>query len=146
MSNVTRSHKRKTTPPPTPLPPDTPTPHAATTATPATHATKPPRVTKDDLPIEAYAIYGMDFHDTSQWQLPHHTKYIGVPGKGVEQTVDWPLADKAVLLISRYGIDGQRVLADPQLIINAAIHLAGHYRKAGLPIPNALCVYDTSGN
>ena len=102
-------------------------------------------ILQDGLPMQAFAIIG-DSDDLDTWQLPHHTKYLGVPGKGVEQTVDWPLADKAVLLISRYGIDGQRVLADPQLIINAAIHLAGHYRKAGLPIPNALCVYDTSGN
>jgi hypothetical protein len=47
-------------------------------------------------------------------------------------------------LISRYGIDGCRVIADPELIIAAAKHLAGHYRKAGKPIPTALCVFDIS--
>ena len=93
---------------------------------------------KDGLPMHAFAIFA-DVDDTSTWQLPHHTKTLGSPAKD-EQTVDWTLADRAVLLISRFGIDGQRVIAEPELIIAAAKHLAGHYRAAGLPIPNALCV------
>ena len=93
---------------------------------------------KDGLPMHAFAIFA-DVDDTSTWQLPHHTQTLGSPAKD-EQTVDWLLADRAVLLISLYGIDGQRVLADPELILLAARHLAGHYRDAGRQIPTALCV------
>ena len=88
--------------------------------------------------MHAFAIFA-DVDDTSTWQLPHHTQTLGSPAKD-EQTVDWPLADRAVLLISRCGIDGRRVIADPELIIEAARHLADHYRKAGKPIPVSLCV------
>jgi hypothetical protein len=92
--------------------------------------------------MHAFAIFA-DVDDTSTWQLPHHTKTLGSPAKD-EQTVDWPLAEKAVALISRYGLDGRRVIADPQLIIDAARHLAAHYRNSGKPIPTALCVFDIS--
>ena len=97
---------------------------------------------KDGLPMHAFAIFA-DVDDTSTWQLPHHTKTLGSPAKD-EQTVDWLLVAQSVLLISRYGIDGRRVIADPELIIQAARHLAGHYSKAGKPIPTALCVFDIS--
>jgi hypothetical protein len=97
---------------------------------------------KDGLPMHAFAIFA-DVDDTSTWQLPHHTQTLGSPAKD-EQTVDWTLADRAVLLISRYGVDGQRVIAEPELIIAAAKHLAGHYRANGRPIPTALCVFDIS--
>ena len=92
--------------------------------------------------MHAFAIFA-DVDDTSTWQLPHHTQTLGSPAKD-EQTVDWLLADRAVLLISRGGIDGQRVVAEPELIIAAAKHLAGHYRANGRPIPTALCVFDIS--
>ena len=105
-------------------------------------ANTPASTLKDGLPMHAFAIFA-DVDDTSTWQLPHHTKTLGSPAKD-EQTVDWTLVDRAVLLISRYGIDGMRVIADPELIIQAARHLAGHYRKAGKPIPTALCVFDIS--
>jgi len=96
---------------------------------------------KDGLPWQAYAIVP-DKADPQSWQLPHHTREVkrAVIGKiGYEHTVDWLLLEKAVLLISRYGIEGQRVTADPELILQAAHHLAAHYRKAGQQIPNALC-------
>jgi hypothetical protein len=100
----------------------------------------PAPLLKDGLPMHAFAIFA-DVDDASTWQLPHHIKTLGSPAKD-EQTVDWTLADRAVLLISRYGIDGHRVIADPELIIEAARHLAGHYRANGRPIPTALCVFD----
>lgn len=97
-------------------------------------------VLKDGLPMHAFSIFA-DVDDTSTWQLPHHSKTLGSPAKD-EQTVDWTLVEKAVALISRYGLDGQRVIADPELIILAAKHLAGHYRANGRPVPTALCVFD----
>ena len=97
---------------------------------------------KDGLHMHAFAIF-TDVDDTSTWQLPHHTKTLGSPAKD-EQTVDWLLVAQSVLLISRYGIDGRRVIADPELIILAAKHLAGHYRANGRPVPTALCVFDIS--
>jgi len=96
---------------------------------------------KDGLPLQAFAI--MDSNDPAQWQLPHHNKQVirALSGHiGIERTVDWQLLEKAVLLLSRYGDEGRCVIADPQLIINAARHLAGHYRAAGRQIPTALCV------
>ena len=105
-------------------------------------ATPPAPALKDGLPMHAFAIFA-DVDDTSTWQLPHHTQTLGSLAKD-EHTVDWLLADRAVLLISRGGIDGQRVIAEPELIIAAAKHLAGHYRANGRPIPTALCVFDIS--
>lgn len=96
-----------------------------------------PKLFKDGLPITAYAIREDEF-DTATWQLPHHTKAIG--RKPVEQTVDFVLLDHATLLLSRWGVNGVRCIADPELIILAARHLAGHYRAAGRQIPVALCV------
>ena len=103
---------------------------------------EPAPILKDGLPMHAFAIFA-DVDDTSTWQLPHHTKTLGSAARD-EQTVDWALAEKAVALISRYGLDGKRVIADPQLIIDAARHLAAHYRNSGKPIPTALCVFDIS--
>ena len=97
---------------------------------------------KDGLPWQGFAIVP-DREDPAGWQLPHHTKEVkrAAQGKvGYEHTVDWMLTEKAVTLLSRFGWEGQRVNADPELIIQAARHLAGHYRKAGRQIPNALCV------
>ena len=97
---------------------------------------------KDGLPSQGFAIVP-DKERPDGWQLPHHTREVkrAVQGKvGYEHTVDWLLLDKAVLLLSRFGNEGRRITADPELIIQAARHLAGHYKKAGRQIPDALCV------
>lgn len=97
---------------------------------------------KDGLPWQGYAIVP-DKEDPDGWQLPHHTREVkrAAIGKiGYEHTVDWLLLEKAVTLLSRFGYEGRRVTADPELIIQAARHLAGHYRKAGRQIPTTLCV------
>lgn len=97
---------------------------------------------KDGLPWQGYAIVP-DKEDPDGWQLPHHSREVkrAAIGKvGYEHTVDWLLLEKAVTLLSRFGYEGRRVTADPELIIQAARHLAGHYRKAGRQIPNTLCV------
>jgi hypothetical protein len=95
----------------------------------------------EGLPWQAFAIVG-DRGDPLTWQLPHHTRAVerAVQGKkGYEHTVDWLLVEKAVLLLSRRGDEGKRVSADPEMIIQGARHLAGHYQKAGRVIPDALC-------
>ena len=102
---------------------------------------EPVSLLKDGLPWQAFAIVP-DKDDPQSWQLPHHTREVkkAVRGKiGYEHTVDFMLLDKATLLVSRYGDEGKRVTADPELILQAARHLAGHYRKAGRQIPNILC-------
>ena len=106
-----------------------------------TETQEPPTPLKDGLPRQAYAI-APDLEDSGGWQLPHHTKEVkrAAQGKvGYEHTVDWVLLEKATTLLSRYGYEGRRVTADPELIIQAARHLAGHYRKAGRQIPLTLC-------
>ena len=88
-----------------------------------------------------YAIVG-DKKDPSTWQLPHHTGALShgsQKGSG-ESTVDWDLIAIAVAAISRMGYRGRRVCARENEIIAAARHLAGHYRNAGKPLPNALAV------
>ena len=97
---------------------------------------------KDGLPWQGFAIVP-DKQDPAGWQLPHHTREVkrAAIGKvGYEHTVDWLLLEKAVLLLSRFGDEGKRVTADPELIIQGARHLAGHYKKAGRCVPDALCV------
>jgi hypothetical protein len=108
---------------------------------------------KDGMPWQAYAIVP-EKEEPAGWQLPHHTKEVkraaqaggraGGPDRigkvGYEHTVDWMLLEKSVLLLSRFGDEGRRVTADPELIIQGARHLAGHFRKGGRQIPNALCV------
>jgi len=96
-----------------------------------------PLLFKDGLPIDAYAIRA-DEYDTSTWQLPHHTKDIS--RKSVEQTVDIEMLEHCTLLLSRWGDNGVRCIADPELKILAARHLADHYRAAGRQPPVALCV------
>ncbi len=95
-----------------------------------TKAPAEPKLFKNSLPIDAYAIRE-DEYDTSTWQLPHHT---------TSKAVDFALLDHATLLLSRWGDQGVRCHADPELIILAARHLADHYRAAGRQIPVALCV------
>ncbi len=97
---------------------------------------------KDGLPWQGFAIVP-DKEDPAGWQLPHHTREVkraAIGKAGYEHTVDWLLLEKAVLLLSRYGDEGRRITADPELIIQGARHLAGHYQKAGRQIPIALCV------
>ena len=95
-------------------------------------------VEKDGLPWQAYALVGSrDNPDT--WQLPHHTRlvYRAVQGKiGTEHTVDWELMPAAVAALSRQ----ERIHASEDLILEAAVHLASHYRKAERPLPDALAV------
>jgi hypothetical protein len=97
---------------------------------------------KDGLPWQAFAI-ATDKNDPATWKLPHHTIAVkkAVKGKiGYEHTVNWKQVEEAVLLISRRGIDGRRVNATESEILHAARHLAIHYQKACLPLPDALAV------
>jgi len=98
--------------------------------------------TKDDLPREAFAIVGDD-SDPETWKLPHHKKSILRALKGrldIEKTVDWELMPAAVVALSPGGYRGRRVEATPEQIIQAARHLADHYRKADKPLPDTLAV------
>ena len=98
------------------------------------------RKTKEGLPKEAFAIVG-DPDEPDTWKLPHHTKAIfrALGGKlDIEKTVDWERMPAAVAALSPGGYRGQRVEASPEDIIKAAKHLAGHYRKAGKPLPDIL--------
>jgi hypothetical protein len=95
---------------------------------------------KDGFPAEAFAITGAS---TDLWQLQHHTKSVLKPG-WLEQSVDWVLMERCVRQLSRQGIDGRRIAADPSSIIHAACHLAVHYNKCGRPLPLALCVLVTN--
>ena len=97
---------------------------------------------KDDLPGEAFAIAG-DADDPDSWKLPHHKKSILRALKGrldIEKTVDWELMPAAVAALSPGGYRGRRVEASPEQILQAAKHLAGHYLKAGKPLPDTLAV------
>jgi hypothetical protein len=101
-----------------------------------------PAKTRDDLPKEAFAIVG-DPDDPDSWKLPHHKKSILRALKGrldIERTVDWELMPAAVAALSPGGYRGRRVEADPEQILQAARHLAGHYLKADKPLPDTLAV------
>ena len=90
---------------------------------------------------KAYALVG-DRKDPSTWLLPHHrnTGAVDCTKGGGEETIDWKLMDVAVSMLSRAGYRGLRVKAQPHEKLAAASHLAGHYRRAGKPLPNALAV------
>jgi len=96
--------------------------------------------TEEGLPKEAFAIVGApDKPET--WKLPHHKKSIFRALKGsldIERTVDWDGVPVAVAALSRGGYRGQKVDASPEEILEAARHLAGHYREAGKPLPDIL--------
>ena len=97
---------------------------------------------KEGLPKEAFAIVG-DPEDPETWKLPHHTRSILRVARGrldIERTVDWERMGAAVAALSPGGYRGQRVAASPGAIISAARHLAGHYQKAGRPLPDTLAV------
>ncbi len=96
--------------------------------------------TKEGLPKEAFAIVG-DPDDPDTWKLPHHKKSIFRALKGkldIEKTVDWERMPAAVAALSPGGYRGQRVDASPEEILQAAKHLASHYRKADKPLPDTL--------
>jgi len=96
--------------------------------------------TKEGLPREAFAIVS-DPDDPDTWKLPHHKKSIfrALQGKlDIEKTVDWDRMGPAVAALSPGGYQGQRVEASPEEVLNAAKHLAGHYIKAGKPLPDTL--------
>ncbi len=98
------------------------------------------RKTKDGLPKEAFAIIG-DPEDTNTWKLPHHKRSILRALKGkfdIEKTVDWAQMPAAVTALSPGGYRRQRVDASPEEILNAAKHLANHYRRANKPLPDTL--------
>jgi hypothetical protein len=95
---------------------------------------------KQGLPMEAFAIVG-DPEDPETWKLPHHTTAIfrALGGRlDIESTVDWDRMPAAVAALSPGGYRGQRVDATPWQILQAAHHLANHYRKADKPIPDTL--------
>jgi hypothetical protein len=96
--------------------------------------------TKEGLPKEAFAIVG-DPSDPETWKLPHHQKSIfrALRGKlDIEKTVDWERMPAAVAALSPGGYRGQRVEASPEQILQAAKHLAAHYRQADKPLPDTL--------
>jgi len=98
--------------------------------------------TKEGLPKEAFAIVG-DTEDPETWKLPHHKRSIfrALRGKiDIERTVDWERMPVAVAALSPGGYLGQRVKASPEEILQAARHLANHYRKADKPLPDTLAV------
>jgi hypothetical protein len=89
---------------------------------------------KYGLPKEAYAI-ATDPYASETWLLPHHSSPITHHS---ETTVDWnAMADSVALLT---GIHGNRVAAPPEIVLEAARHLAKHYENAKKPIPDALGV------
>jgi hypothetical protein len=88
---------------------------------------------KYGLPKEAFAI-ATDPYASETWLLPHHTLKPGLAQAG--QDVDWnAMADSVALLA---GIHGNRVAAPPEIVIEAARHLAKHYENAKKPVPDAL--------
>ncbi len=96
--------------------------------------------TKEGLPEAAFAIVG-DPEDPGTWKLPHHQKSILRAMRGrldIEKTVDWERMTAAVLALSPGGYRGQRVEASPEQILQAAKHLAAHYRQVGKPLPDIL--------
>ena len=87
------------------------------------------------LPGEAFAIVG-DSEDPETWQLPHHRKSIlrALKSKSdIEKTVDWELMGAAVTALFVGGNRRHKVEASPEQVLEAAMHLASHYRKAGRP-------------
>ena len=95
---------------------------------------------KEGLPKEAFAIVGMP-EDPDTWKLLHHKKSIGKVLKGkldIERTVDWERMEAAIVALSMGASRRRRIEASPEQILEAAIHLAGHYRKSGNPLPDIL--------
>ncbi len=94
---------------------------------------------REGLPREAFAIVGQP-DDPETWRLPHHRRSIirALKGDlGIERTVDWPQMAVAVGALSPL-IPGKRVPASPEEVLQAALHLAEHYRKGNRPLPDIL--------
>jgi len=103
--------------------------------------------TKEGLPEEAFAIVG-DPEDPETWKLPHHKKSIfrALRGKlDIEKTVDWERMPATVAALSPGGYRGQRVDANPEQILQAAKHLAAHYRQADKPLPDTSLLWCKRG-
>lgn len=95
---------------------------------------------REGLPAKAFAIVGNE-EEPGTWKLPHHKKSILRALRGrldIELTVDWDRMPAAVAALSPRGHRGQRVEANPEDILEAARHLAEHYRKAERPLPDTL--------
>ena len=96
--------------------------------------------TETGLPAEAFAIVG-DRKDPETWKLPHHKRSI-VKARwsrlDIEQTVDWRQMGLAVSALSPRICGEDRLYAGPEDTLEAACHLAEHYRKAGKPLPDTL--------
>ena len=95
---------------------------------------------KDGLPNEAFAIIG-DPENPDTWELLHHRKSVSRALRGkldIEKTVDWNRISAAVAALSPAGYRGRRVKASPEEILEAAKHLANHYRKADKSLPDIL--------
>jgi len=96
--------------------------------------------TKEGLPRETFAIVG-DPDEPDTWRLPHHKKSISRAIRGkldIENTVDWDRMPATVAALSPGGYRGRRVEASPGEILEAAKHLATHYRKADKSLPDIL--------
>ncbi len=96
--------------------------------------------TGEVLPREAFAIIG-DPENSDTWLLPHHKKSVlkAIQGKGnIEKTVDWKQMPAAVSALRPEGYRRRRINAPAEDILNAARHLADHYRQAGKPLPDIL--------
>ncbi len=94
---------------------------------------------KDGLPRDAFAIAG-DSQDQATWHLLHHTGAVSRARgwSGVEKTVDWEQMRVAVAALSPGVLRAYGVHLSPGEVIAAARHLAGHYQKAGQPLPDIL--------
>lgn len=96
--------------------------------------------TREGLPAEAFAIAG-SHEDPDTWKLPHHKRSIfrALRGKqDMEKTVDWERIGEAVAALSVGGNRRRQVEASPEQVLGAAVHLAGHYRRANKPLPDVL--------
>jgi hypothetical protein len=96
--------------------------------------------TKEGLPKQAFAIVG-DPQDPETWKLPHHTKAIFRALQGrldIEKTVDWDRIPAAVAALSPGGYRGRQVDATREEKVEAARHLAAHYRNADKSVPDTL--------
>jgi len=96
--------------------------------------------TEEGLPREAFAITGSP-EDSDTWKLPHHKKSIlrALRGKvALEKTVDWEQMSAALAALSVEGYRRRKIEASPEEILEAARHLAGHYREADKPLPDVL--------
>lgn len=57
---------------------------------------------------------------------------------GMQATIDWELMQRAVAMLSPQGDHGVHMPGGAEARIDAARHLAAHYRAAGKPVPDIL--------